>query len=545
MKAKSTLTLTILSLILICFFSLLRVPLIINAAKYAQVGREILDNHNWLTLTIGGTPYEQKPPMLFWIAAVCFKIFGVSIPMYKVSVILISMFGVYSTYRLGKLLYDKNEGLLAAMLWMTSLCFFHYNNDIHTDTVLVSFVVFSVWQFAEYFRNKKFYQFILGATGLGLSMLTKGPVGAIIPIAAIGAELIFHKQWKDIFNWRWALAFIIVAVIISPALIGLFRQFGLEGIKFYFWTNNVGRVTGSYHGDSNDYLFYIHTALYLLLPWTIFMLFAMFYEIKSLFGQNRKNITQCKFISTAAILVFVGILSVAKQKNPHYLLSAVPFIFIITSKWCVRFYHNVNYNKTTGIIAVSNKVVSILIFVFIPIMTMYFFHETRIWFWLVIAILAAGTLYLVTIKLNFKKQIAMLMLAFTALIFSLYVSLLPNMLTYHSAIKAAELFNEEGKPGGKINLYGNNMRTWGVLLYANNYGDFIRNEEKLETALPSNDDWFYTNSEGYEEIKAAGYDITIVKKYTQDKKVTSQSLNFLIPKSREARFRTAYLIRID
>ncbi|HYQ58272.1 MAG TPA: hypothetical protein VEP89_13105, partial [Draconibacterium sp.] len=74
--------------ILLIIVSALPIPLVVNAAKYAEVGREMLLNHDWINLTIGGDAYDQKPPMLFWIAAVTFKLFGLSIPAYKLAVLL-------------------------------------------------------------------------------------------------------------------------------------------------------------------------------------------------------------------------------------------------------------------------------------------------------------------------------------------------------------------------------------------------------------------------------------------------------------------------
>ena len=48
--------------VLLIILSALPVPLVINAAKYAEVGREILMNKDWINLTIGGDAYDQKPP---------------------------------------------------------------------------------------------------------------------------------------------------------------------------------------------------------------------------------------------------------------------------------------------------------------------------------------------------------------------------------------------------------------------------------------------------------------------------------------------------
>ncbi|NQU52830.1 MAG: glycosyltransferase family 39 protein, partial [Bacteroidetes bacterium] len=287
-----TYLLLILILILLVSISGISVPIVANAAKYAQISREILINNDWINLTIGGDAYDQKPPLLFWIGAAFYSIFGVSFPVFKIAVLLISILGIYSTFRLGELLYNKNTGLLAAIFWTSSLGFLYFHNDIHTDTLLATFVAFSVWQFIAYFKSKKWYQFVLGAVGIGLSMLTKGPVGLAIPVFAIGANLIMQKRWNEIFHLRWIVAAIIVSIIILPALIGLLNQFGLEGIKFYFWTNNMGRITGSYHGNNTDPTFYIHTALYMLAPWTVFVVVGIFNEIRSLFKIKKENILQ-------------------------------------------------------------------------------------------------------------------------------------------------------------------------------------------------------------------------------------------------------------
>jgi len=531
-----------LTLTLIVFISLLPIPLMVNAAKYAQVGREIVDNGDWINLTIGGMPYDQKPPMLFWIAAICFKFFGMSIPLYKVAVMLVSVLGAYSTFRLGTLFYGRNVGRLACFFWISSLAFWHFQNDIHTDTILTSFVIFSVWQFMEYFRMKKWYNFVLGVLGIGFSMLSKGPVGLIIPGVAIGSNLILQKQWKEIFHWRWILAVLLIGLIISPALIGLFRQFGADGIKFYFWTNNIGRVTGSYHRGNNDYSFYIHTSLYLLLPWSIFMLIAMGCEIKSLFRINKKNVYRREIANITGVIFFVVILSISKQKNPHYLLSVIPFIFIITAKWCSRIFHEAHWGKLARIITIINKVVALLIFGVIPIVSMYFFHETKIWFWAITVLLALGVIFMAIRQLNFKAQLTMLMTASTALIFTLNASLLPHMLTFHSSIKAAKLFNKEKAKEATLNSY--KATEWDLFLYADHYGKFLTTRQELETLLPGTNNWVYTSEAGYKEMQKMGVHMQLIKKYPRHKKVTHQSLNFLKPKTRVERFRTIYLVEL-
>src|SRR5271155_4187557 len=46
--------------------------------RYAQVAREMLQRHDWITPTLGGQPWLEKPPLYYWQAMLAYGIFGVS-----------------------------------------------------------------------------------------------------------------------------------------------------------------------------------------------------------------------------------------------------------------------------------------------------------------------------------------------------------------------------------------------------------------------------------------------------------------------------------
>ncbi|WP_163322240.1 ArnT family glycosyltransferase [Draconibacterium mangrovi] len=531
-------------LLLLFVIPALPVLLVGNAAKYAEVGREMLMNHDWINLTIGGDAYEQKPPLLFWIAAVTFKLFGFSIPAYKLAVLLFSFIGIYSTYRLGKLFYGKETGLLAAFFWISSLGFQHFNNDIHTDTLLADFVVFSVWQFSAYLKSHKWHNFLLGAVGVGLSMLAKGPVGVVIPAAAIGGTMLVHKQWKEIFNYRWLIALVIVGIMILPAMVGLLNQFGLGGIKFYFWTNNVGRVTGSYHGSGADYSFYLHTSLYVLLPWSIFMVYGFIKEARSLNGLRKNKTGDFEVVNIFAIVVYLGILSVAKQQNPHYMLSAVPFMYIITAKWTVRLFSSEERSKTRNLVAIINKVIAVVGPIILLLLPVVVFPEKRLWFWGIYGVLYAGLVLMVVKRINLQRQIVMLTFTIAIMLFTVNVNMLPNMLKFHTSIEAAEIFNEKAPENSTLSIYTEQARLWNLFLYSKSPGKYLVEKEDLEAFLPKPGAWIYTSEAGYNDMLEMGLNMNVVKKFTEHKPLTGQSARFLNPKTRASRFNTMYLVEL-
>src|SRR6202161_135733 len=46
--------------------------------RYAQVAREMLERHDWITPALGGRPWLEKPPLYYWQAMLSYSVFGVS-----------------------------------------------------------------------------------------------------------------------------------------------------------------------------------------------------------------------------------------------------------------------------------------------------------------------------------------------------------------------------------------------------------------------------------------------------------------------------------
>src|SRR5215210_3359563 len=91
-----------------------------DEAIYAQVSKEIVKGGDWLTLHWEYTPWFEKPPLLMWVTALFYRLFGVSEFWARLPSALsgIALIGV--TYVIGKLTYGKRVGLLAAVILLTS-----------------------------------------------------------------------------------------------------------------------------------------------------------------------------------------------------------------------------------------------------------------------------------------------------------------------------------------------------------------------------------------------------------------------------------------
>lgn len=520
----------------------------IDANRYAVISKGILESGDWLHLYIKGTDYLDKPPLHFWLSALSFKLLGINNFAYKLPSFLFTILGAYSTFKLGKLLYSHNIGKLAALLFYSCFSIIMINQDVRTDTILVGATVFSVWQLIAYLRTNKTSNFIWGFVGIGVAMLVKGPIGIMIPVLALGTEFLIKKQWSNIFKWQWILGLVIVAIVISPMVYGLYTQFdlqpnkefnlssgmpvkGISGLRFYFWDQSFGRITGDnkeWENDSSPF-FFTHTYLWSFLPWSFLGLFALILTVRDSF----KNIAKSEFFNLGAIILPFIAFSMSSYKLPHYIYVCFPFWFIITANYIVKIINkktwlNINYYIQLTL-AVITCIASILIIV-------YIFPTANTLIWGAVILFIALIIYLL-FKLNKVQKIiyvSALSMLLGAFVFNFYF--IPTITIYDAPYQAA-IFSKKLKIN---NVYSNSEHANAFDIYTNN-DIVLTNIYFLEDKINDNN-FIFVGKKTYEKIKDR---YTYKNIYTfKNKGLTSLTLPFLNPKTREQTLGKYYLLEI-
>lgn len=507
-----------------------------DASKYATIAREIFESGDFIHLKIHGEPYDQKPPMLFWLSALSFYLFGISNFTFKLPVLLLGFWGVYSTYRLGKSLFNRDVGLVAAVLLATSQAFFLYYMDIHTDSVLMPFVIFSLWQLYDFIKTGRNIHFMAGFAGIGLAMLSKGPVGAIVPAFAVVGHLLFTKQYGRLTDWRWYAGSLFSLVIIIPALVGLFNQFGWDGVGFYFWTNNAGRLSGSFGASRNDYLFFVHNLLYLFFPWALLLFSSVYFEFRSLL---RRKFRSREFFLFSGIWFFFIILSFSKGKLPNYSFMLYPLFSILTAKYIVIALSNKRneFYKTVLKFQVISVILTLIILFAI---SAWMFPLRSIWLWSLLIALAAvvicliKTLTPVGVKLLLPSAISVITLNF---IINFHVA--PQIFSDQASVKAATIFNELAQPDE--NIYNYNYSSHELFFNAKRPVVKVINDLTVISLLQQPGNWIFTERQVVERLNGDFPEPEIIPLGH----VWLNKLNFkyLNPKTREQARDTLFLIR--
>src|SRR5690242_19237846 len=90
-----------------------------DSAQYASITREMLERGDYLTFTDQGREYLDKPPLLFWLSGISFKLFGINHIAFRIPAFLATLLALYSTFKLAEVYYGKRTGYLAALLLAT------------------------------------------------------------------------------------------------------------------------------------------------------------------------------------------------------------------------------------------------------------------------------------------------------------------------------------------------------------------------------------------------------------------------------------------
>lgn len=516
------------------------VPLTSDAGKYAAISKIIYQTGDWINLSIHFEPYLQKPPLIFWITTPFYYLFGPSEFAFKLPVLLFSIIAVYSTYRFTKLFYSIQTAKLAALIITTCEFYFFFHNDIHTDSLLTANVIFSIWQFAQYFKTKKTINILLGSVGVGLAMIAKGPIGIFIPATAVLTHLLFQKQLKLLFSFKTIAAIIVVSYILAVGLLGIYNQFGWDGIWFFFWDNNAGRISGAIKGNNTDYFFYFHTTLYIFLPWGFIFFIALFYELKSKFQKRWKINNKEEMYTLGGIVFYWIIITIAKAKAPHYFMVLSPMMAIISAKWLILFFNSNSFSKIRKAISIIQYITIAAIWLLLFVLCAYCFPTSNIFFWAAIAVLVALSI----IKAN-KKGLDLIVtqsvISIIAINFAINTHISPQLFTYQSIIPACTVFNEQAKEGEKLNTYMCTHRE--LFFYADTPGYYLYNSDDLKKCLQTPNGWIYTNDEGLTEIKSYDTEFELIKSF-KHRSVSRLSAKYLNPKTRSSTLKNMHLIKL-
>jgi 4-amino-4-deoxy-L-arabinose transferase-like glycosyltransferase len=529
------------------------VPLMnIDAAQYASISREMLERHSFLQVYDLGKDYLDKPPMLFWLSALSMKLFGIHDWAYRLPSFLFSVLAIYSTYRLALLFYKKEIAILSTLVLATCQALFLINHDVRTDTMLMGWVIFSLWQLAAWYSTKSWLNFFLAFLAIAGGMMTKGPIALMVPAFAFVPHFILRREWKQLFRIEYVLGLLIIAVALVPMSWGLYQQFDIHpgklinnvpiksGLKFYYWTQSFGRFTGeNYYHENGYFTFLFENMLWSFLPWIIFFLIGLVFDIVGLIQARFKLAQNEEWISTGGFIITYCILARSQAQLPHYIFIVFPLAAIITAK----FLYKLTYTDQLVIWRKALTVLHVVIFTAIwgalVALLVIPFASIPKYVGCLAAIGLLAMLYILTMKkTGFPKLLEVAFFTIIGVNIFLNSAFYPTLLKFQIGNTVADVIAKQQLPKDKVRIYGA-----GNDYTLHFYGNHIFKQKTSIAQLDSSD--IILTPKDSVAVVTAKFPASKILYNGRSYGVTQLSIAFLNPATRERVLGKYVVMRLD
>ena len=262
-------------------------------AVQAQIARNMLRSGDWVTARLDGIPYLEKAPLIYWLMAVSFRIFGPYDWAARIPVVLSALALAWLTAAFGAWAFGKRAGFYAGMCVATCFGLFLFTRILIPDVMLTADMTLSMWAFLRAIEedepHPRWWAFVLAAS-LGVSLLLKSLIGVVFPLAAavvflaLTRRLFDAKVWRRLYPLSGAIIIIVIAApwhVLAALRNPPFFDFSFRSVPgeyhgflwFYFINEQVLRFLNlRYPRDYNTvprvYFWLFH--LIWLFPWSVY-----------------------------------------------------------------------------------------------------------------------------------------------------------------------------------------------------------------------------------------------------------------------------------
>jgi 4-amino-4-deoxy-L-arabinose transferase-like glycosyltransferase len=249
-----------------------------NEAYYTETPREMMEAGDCLNPTFNYEPRFNKPPLSYWVVAGFYELFGISLRSARLPIALGTMVILATVFFLARLAFSTEAGLIAALTLAATPRLLLFSRRIIIDVYTAMFCGLTLLFFAlaELRPARRRLWLVLMYSAVGLGVLTKGPVNAVVPAFAFLVYLAITGRLSAIRRLMLPVGVLIVAVIVVPYYLALYIQHGWTQISSFIFTENIGRFAEGSGGPSRGVFFYIPVVLAdLYFPWSLLLPVAL------------------------------------------------------------------------------------------------------------------------------------------------------------------------------------------------------------------------------------------------------------------------------
>lgn len=345
-----------------------------DEARYTLIAKELLDNGNVFLLTVNGAPYDQKPPLVFWLFAVALKACGGETVSFapRIVAVIFALITLCCTYLCGRKLLNARAGFYSAFILATFPVFMNQAVKARLDMIFAAFIVIAITAIITRKPDKPVgWLRAFGIWGgLAGAFLAKGPLALLIVLVFIilYAAANGKNWWRVMGQLRFGFGLIFVLAVIA---IWLAIEIHLVGLSFV--TNQIGGETVErvMQGDHKNPVWYYFAHTFETIGVWLFVLLTAIYM---LIRRKLSPMPQLKIWLFWFLPGFI-LLTLASGKRVTYLLPLLPPLALFIGFYVNELAQGPFLSKIVKVLHLGVKILSLAVGATICLACLYIYFR--------------------------------------------------------------------------------------------------------------------------------------------------------------------------
>jgi 4-amino-4-deoxy-L-arabinose transferase-like glycosyltransferase len=325
-----------------------------HEGHFAMVAQEMLWRNDWVTPHLNGSPYLNKPPLLYWLIAFTTGIFGSTEFAARLPIGIAGWVGIVVAWKWTRELWGIESSRVVALMLCVTLGWFIFTHQILIDALLGTLLISS-----NYFLWRSLYQphrlnWLGTYISLALCVLTKGLIGVVFPLLGCLGLIIVRRDLKILGRIKVYQGLLLMLAIILPWFVAV--EQANPGFWHYFIVNEHfdrlldRRYPPDYEVSKISAVGYLAITACWCFPWILFLPSVIksttqswqrgFLANASLL--DRKNSDGIFLLATAAILPVILFLPLSSRLIYYSIPAIPPYIMLCAGWWSKRYRTTVN-----------------------------------------------------------------------------------------------------------------------------------------------------------------------------------------------------------
>jgi 4-amino-4-deoxy-L-arabinose transferase-like glycosyltransferase len=294
--------------------------------RYAQVAREMLARGDWVTPTLQGKPWLEKPVLYYWQAMLAFRVAGISDYAARIPAALDAAFliaGIYWFLRRFKPGTEIDGALVAA----SCAGIVGFAHAAATDMPLAATFGIALLCWYAWYEGQQHIHLAAFYIALALATLAKGPVAPALSAVIIFLFAAVKRDWRAIWGTLWIPGVVLYFVVGLPWYVAVQLR-NPEFFRFFILEHNLARFSQNVYHHPQPFWFYLPVFLLAMMPWTVILIVALVEQVRLRWLDDRKDFPEPKNSWALFLLIWMLVpvlfFSASQSKLPGYILPAVP-----------------------------------------------------------------------------------------------------------------------------------------------------------------------------------------------------------------------------